>query len=216
MHHIITSEPISDYAENFSKKESQTLFELNQQTQLMPGAQMISGHLQGVFLEMISCMIQPRNILEIGTYTGYSAICLAKGLKPDGKVHTIDRDRSIQGIRDDYWEKAGLDKVIQQHLGDAAIILQSLKEIPFDLIFIDADKGNYGLYYDLLIETVPSGTIFLADNVLFHGEVILPEDQQSKSAKAIHQFNKKIAEDKRVEQVLLPIRDGVSIIRKIA
>lgn len=211
----ITSKEINDYAERFTVPETDVLAELNQKTREMPGAQMISGHLQGAFLEMISCMVQPLNVLEIGTYTGYSALCLAKGLKENGKVHTIDKDNSIQELRNEYWEKAGMSNCIQQHLGDAAEVIESLKDIEFDLIFIDADKRNYGLYFDLLIDKVKNGTIFLADNVLFHSEVILPKSQQGKNAQYIHQFNEKIAEDARVEQVLLPIRDGISIIRKL-
>lgn len=215
MKEVVTSKLINEYAERFTVPETDVLAELNQKTQQMPGAQMISGHLQGAFLEMISAILQPKNVLEIGTYTGYSAICLAKGLKEGGKVHTIDKDSSIQDIRAEYWEKAGKTERIQQHLGDAAAVIESLKEIEFDLIFIDADKRNYGLYYDLLIDHVKSGTVFLADNVLFHAEVILPQSQQSKNAQFIHQFNEKIATDIRVEQVLLPIRDGITIIRKL-
>ena len=215
MKEVVTSKLINEYAERFTVPETDVLSELNQKTQQMPGAQMISGHLQGAFLEMISAILQPKNVLEIGTYTGYSAICLAKGLKEGGKVHTIDKDSSIQDIRAEYWEKAGKTERIQQHLGDAAAVIESLKEIEFDLIFIDADKRNYGLYYDLLIDHVKSGTVFLADNVLFHAEVILPQSQQSKNAQFIHQFNEKIATDIRVEQVLLPIRDGITIIRKL-
>ena len=215
MKEVVTSKLINEYAERFTVPETDVLSELNQKTQQMPGAQMISGHLQGAFLEMISAILQPKNVLEIGTYTGYSAICLAKGLKEGGKVHTIDKDSSIQDIRAEYWEKAGKTERIQQHLGDAAAVIESLKEIEFDLIFIDADKRNYGLYYDLLIDHVKSRTVFLADNVLFHAEVILPQSQQSKNAQFIHQFNEKIATDIRVEQVLLPIRDGITIIRKL-
>lgn len=215
MENKITSIQINEYAERYTTAETEALSELNQRTQQLPGAQMISGHLQGIFLEMISCMKQPKNVLEIGTYTGYSAICLAKGLKENGKVHTIDKDSSIQDLRDEFWEKAGMQNCIQQHLGDATAIIESLEEIEFDLVFIDADKRNYGLYFDLLIETVKQGTIFLADNVLFHSEVILSKEQQSKSAQHIQMFNEKIAADNRVEQVLLPIRDGISIIRKV-
>ena len=214
MHHTITTEPINLYAEQYSSPESPALSELNKETnESIPGAQMLSGHLQGIFLQMLSQMIRPRQILELGTYTGYSAICLAKGLKKGGTLHTVDRDKSIQHIRDKYWEKEGLQNIIQQHIGDAASVIQSMNTT-FDLVFIDADKKNYGLYFDLLVEKMPSGAYFLADNVLYSGEVVLPIEQQSNNAKVIDAFNKKIAADDRVEQVILPIRDGVMIIRK--
>lgn len=214
MEHIINPEPISEYSERFTSAETVALKELNEKTvKEIPGAQMISGHLQGSFLQMISLMIQPENVLELGTYTGYSAICLAKGLKEGGKVHTIDIDDSLQNIRDTFWEKAGLKNKIQQHIGAAADIIPTL-DCSFDLVFIDADKKNYGLYFDLIIERMDSGSWLLADNVLFHGEVVLPHAQQSKPAKSIHLFNEKIAADDRVEQVLLPVRDGLMLIRK--
>lgn len=210
----ITSPPFHEYALKFTSPEGQSLHELNQETQKLRGAQMISGHLQGTFLQMISKMIQPKNVLEIGTYTGYSAICLAAGLQEDGKVHTIDNEDTHQDLREKYWLQSGFQNQIVQHIGDAQHVISEIQE-DFDLIFIDADKKNYGLYFDLLIEKVKSGTWFLADNVLFHGEVILPSEKQSKNAKYMHAFNQKIAGDNRVEQVLLPIRDGLTIIRKI-
>jgi predicted O-methyltransferase YrrM len=214
MEHIINPEPISEYSERFTSAESAVLKELNIKTQKeIPGAQMISGHLQGAFLQMISRMIQPENVLELGTYTGYSAICLAQGLKEGGKVHTIDVDAKLQNIRDTYWEKAGLNNKIQQHIGAAAEIIPVIDRT-FDLVFIDADKRNYGLYFDLIFDKMPSGGWLLVDNVLFHGEVVLPHEQQSNAAKFIHFFNEKIASDNRVEQVLLPIRDGLMLIRK--
>lgn len=214
MEHIINPEPINAYAERFTTQESEALKQLNDKTHReIQGAQMLSGHLQGTFLQMISLMLQPVNVLELGTYTGYSAICLAKGLKEGGKVHTIDIDDRLQPVRDEFWEKENMQEKIVQHIGKAADIIPSL-DVPFDFVFIDADKKNYGLYFDLLIDKMPSGGWLLADNVLFHGEVILPADQQSKPAAAIHLFNQKIAADDRVEQVLLPVRDGLMLIRK--
>lgn len=214
MHHTITTEPLSLYSEKYSSPESSALSALNEETHKnIPGAQMLSGHLQGEFLRMISLMIRPQNILELGTYTGYSAICLAKGLQDGGKLHTIDRDKSNQNIRDKYWKEERLQDIIIQHIGDAADVIKNL-EMTFDLVFIDADKKNYGHYFDLLIEKMPTGSYFLADNVLYSGEVVLPPDQRSNNAKAIHAFNQKIALDNRVEQVILPIRDGLMIIRK--
>lgn len=214
MEHIINPKPINAYAEFYSSPENAVLQELNEKTRNeIPGAQMISGHLQGIFLQLISEMIQPKNVLELGTYTGYSAICLAKGLQKGGKVHTIDIDNSLQKIRDTFWEKAGLADKICQHIGAAKDIIPTL-EAPFDLVFIDADKKNYGLYFDLVIDKIEQGKWILADNVLFHGEVLLPSEQQSKAAKAIQLFNEKIATDNRVERVILPMRDGLMLIRK--
>lgn len=214
MQHTITPAPISAYAEQFSSPESEFLKALNEKThQEIPGAQMLSGHLQGQFLQFISRMVQPRNILEIGTFTGYSAICLAKGLADGGLLHTIDIDAALQGVRDAFWEKEGLTQLIRQHIGPADKIIPELNE-SFDLVFIDADKRNYSLYFDLIIDKIPAGAWIVADNTLFHGEVVLPEDQRSKAAGYIHQFNQNILADDRVEQVLLPVRDGLTIIRK--
>lgn len=214
MQHTITPEPISTYAEQFSSPENVFLKELNDKThQEIPGAQMLSGHLQGQFLQFISRMIKPRNILEIGTYTGYSATCLARGLADGGLVHTIDIDAGLQGVRDEFWEKEGLTQVIRQHIAAADKVIPELNVV-FDLVFIDADKRNYGLYFDLVMEKLPAGAWIVADNTLFHGEVVLPDEQRSKAAAHIHRFNQKILLDDRVEQVLLPVRDGITIIRK--
>ena len=214
MQHTIIPAPISAYAEQFSSPESEFLKALNEKThQEIPGAQMLSGHLQGQFLQFISRMIQPRNILEIGTYTGYSATCLARGLAVGGMVHTIDIDAALQDLRDEFWKKEGLTQVIRQHIGAADKVIPELTDV-FDLVFIDADKRNYGLYFDLVMDKIPAGAWIVADNTLFHGEVVLPEEQRSKAAGHIHQFNRKVSADDRVEQVLLPVRDGISIIRK--
>jgi len=214
MEHKITSDPINHYAEIYSSPETAVLEALNHETHAsVHGAQMLSGHLQGQFLSMISHMIRPGLILELGTYTGYSAICLAAGLKGDGVLHTVDVDDKLQEMRDRYWSQAGLSAKIKQHIGDAASVIPVI-EGTFDLVFIDADKKNYGLYFDLVIDRLSPHGCIVADNVLFHGEVILPPEQQSKNAACIHEFNKKIAADDRVEQVVLPVRDGVSIIRK--
>lgn len=214
MQHTVIPEPISHYSEKFSTTETPFLRELNQKTQQeIPGANMLSGHVQGLFLQLVSLLVRPRSILEIGTYTGYSATCLARGLKKGGTLHTVDIDDSLQSVRDEFWEKEGLQGIIKQHIGSGDKVIPELKE-DFDLVFIDADKKNYGLYFDLVIDKIPSGGWILADNVLFHGEIVLPENQQSESAHAIHHFNTKIAEDNRVEQVVLTIRDGLMLIRK--
>lgn len=210
----ITSDPVNHYAEIYTTPEEDVLASLNLETNAnVHGAQMLSGHLQGALLQLISKIIRPKQILELGTYTGYSAICLAKGLQPGGMLHTVDIDDSLQEMRNKYWEEAQLSNCIQQHIGEAAYMVNNING-NFDLVFIDADKKNYGLYFDLVIERMASGAIIIADNVLFHSEVILPVEQQGKNAKAIHEFNQKIAADERVEQVILPVRDGISLIRK--
>lgn len=214
MQHIITPDPINFYAEQYTTAEDDVQASLNRETHAhVKGAQMISGHLQGMVLQMISQMINPANILELGTYTGYSAISLAKGLKPGGKLHTIDIDPYLQEMRDKYWQQAGVHNNIVQHIGEATLVIPKIKG-DFDLVFIDADKKNYGNYFDLVIDRIPAGGIIIADNVLFHGEVILPDDQQSNASRYIHDFNKKIAADERVEQVIMPLRDGLMLIRK--
>lgn len=175
---------------------------------------MLSGHLQGQLLQMMSNMIRPKNILEIGTYTGYSAICLAMGLQDKGRLHTIEIDEELQQMSAKYFADAGLQNKIIQHIGSAHQIIPALSE-RFDMVFIDADKTSYELYYDLVFDKVSIGGYILADNVLYDGEVVLPEEQQSKNAKAISAFNKKVKADKRVQHLLLPVRDGIMIIRKI-
>lgn len=214
--HIITSEPINQYAEQYSSEEMAVLKSLRQDTiENVHGSQMISGHLQGLFLQMISHMTRPFSILEIGTYTGYSAICLAQGLRENGKLYTIDIDNKLQDLRDKYWHKAGLSQQIVQHIGDAVEIIPQI-EGSFDLVFIDADKKNYNLYFDLVIDRINKNGYMLADNTLFNGETILPEEHQSKSAKSISLFNQKLKSDERIAQVLLPIRDGLTLARKIS
>jgi predicted O-methyltransferase YrrM len=207
---------IENYACDYSTEESLVLSQLNRETHLKVNLPiMLSGHLQGKVLEFISHMIQPKQVLEIGTYTGYSAICLAAGLKENGELHTIDINEELYDMCQSYFEKAGLSKKIIQHIGHAADIIPRIDCI-FDLIFIDADKQNYHLYYDLVIDRLPIGAYILADNVLYDGEVLLAQEEQSKNAKAIQAFNEKIRADKRVIQVLLPIRDGLLLMKKIS
>jgi hypothetical protein len=207
---------IESYACDYSSEESLVLAQLNRETHLKVNLPiMLSGHLQGKVLEFISQMIQPKHVLEIGTYTGYSAICLAAGLKENGLLHTIDINEELYDMCQSYFEKAGLSKKIIQHIGHAADIIPRIDCI-FDLVFIDADKQNYHLYYDLVIDQLPIGAYILADNVLYDGEVLLEQEKQSKNAKAIQAFNEKTRADHRVIQVLLPIRDGLLLMKKIS
>lgn len=207
---------INQYAEDYTTPESPALAALNRETNMKVELPvMLSGHLQGAVLQMISHMIKPRRILEVGTYTGYSAICLAQGLTPDGHLYTIDINEELEDMCFRYFCMAGVEKKITQKIGKAAEIIPALDEV-FDLVFIDADKQNYHLYYDLVFDKVPVGGYILADNVLYDGEVVLPQEQQSKNARAIHAFNEKLKHDSRIEQVLMPVRDGIMVMRKIA
>lgn len=209
-------EEIAQYAEKYTTPESKVLAGLNRETNLkVPLPVMLSGHLQGAVLQMVSQLLRPKYVLEIGTFTGYSAICLAAGLQNGGQVHTIDINEELEDMCFRYFCEAGLEGKVTQHIGKAADVIPALTET-FDLVFIDADKLNYGLYYDMVIDKVGIGGIILADNVLFEGEVVLPEEQQSKNARAMHAFNEKVMNDPRVEQLLLPLRDGIMIVRKIA
>lgn len=211
----LLSQALTDYAEQFSTPEDPVLAQLNRETHIKVDLPvMLSGHLQGALLEMMSSMIRPKRILELGTYTGYSAICLAKGLAADGHLHTIDVNEELEDMAFRYFCAAGLDSKITQHIGKAAEIIPTLQE-DFDLVFIDADKQNYHLYYDLVFDRVPVGGYILADNVLYDGDVLLPEAEQGKNARAMHAFNEKVRADARVAHVLLPVRDGIMIVRKM-
>jgi predicted O-methyltransferase YrrM len=211
--HVLTSEEINSYCESFSTKESDSLIELSRQTHLRTELPiMLSGHLQGRVLSMISHMIRPRRILELGTFTGYSAICLAEGLTDDGRLISIDVNEELNELCEEFITKSGFESKIDLMIGKAADIIPNLEDA-FDLVFIDADKTNYGLYFDLVIEKVKSGGFILADNVLYHGEV-LDVNKASRNAKAMHAYNQKIMNDSRVECVLLPLRDGIMITRK--
>lgn len=211
---LLIPEDLNRYAERYTTPESDTLAALNRETYLKVDIpQMLSGHLQGAVLQMISHMLRPKRVLEIGTYTGYSAICLAQGLAADGHLHTIDINEELQDLAFRYFCRAGVEGKITQHIGEATDVIPTLQET-FDLVFIDADKPNYPVYYDMVIDKVRQGGFILADNVLFEGGVLLPEEQQGKNAKAMHAFNQKLLQDDRVEQVLLPIRDGLMVVRK--
>ncbi|MBU3714961.1 MAG: O-methyltransferase, partial [Ferruginibacter sp.] len=174
---------------------------------------MLSGHVQGQFLQMMSCMVNPSRILEIGTFTGFSALCLSKGLKKDGKLHTIEIRKEDASVAQGFFNKSSCQSQIFLHVGNARDIIPQIDET-WDMVFIDADKVSYIEYYELTLPRVKSGGWIIADNVLFHGEV-LNESIKGKNAVAISLFNSHIAADQRVEQVLLTIRDGLSLIRKL-
>lgn len=202
------------YAERHTSEESALLKKINRDTHaqvLMP--RMLSGQLQGRVLAMISVMVRPRVVLEIGTYTGYSAICLAEGLQAGGKLITIDINEELRDRVTGYFQESGLGDRIDYHTGDAAEIIPTLAG-KFDLVFIDADKENYARYFDLVIDRVNLNGFILADNVLWSGKVL--QAKPDKDTRAIVEFNEKIQRDSRVENVLLPIRDGIMLMRKIA
>jgi caffeoyl-CoA O-methyltransferase len=212
----ITSYLANQYAEKFSSPEDVVAHRLNTYTQNhVRGAHMISGHLQGNFLKMLSMIINPQYVIELGTYTGYATIALATGLQQSGQIHTIDTDASIQDIREQHWTAAGLKNKITQHIGKALDVLPNLKNIPFDLAFIDADKGNYIQYLNTLLEIMPINATIVIDNTLFHGEVF-QENISNKSAVKIHEFNTYLQQLPNVFHVLLPIRDGITMVRKTA
>lgn len=204
---------LSKYSEAHTSPESHLLKEISRSTHanvIMP--RMLSGHLQGRFLSMVSKMVKPKTILEIGTYTGYSAICLAEGLEPGGKLITIDVNEELESKVRDYFIKAGLENVIVYRIGNALKIIPELP-MKFDLVFIDADKENYSKYFDLVIDKVSTGGYLIADNVLWSGKVL--DTKPDKDTRAILEFNKKVQADSRVENVLVPIRDGILMMRKL-
>jgi predicted O-methyltransferase YrrM len=201
------------YAHYFTSALDDVRNELLQETLTThPHAEMISGHLQGRLLEMLSRMIKPFKILEIGTFTGFSALCLSKGLADGGELHTIELRQQDADTASGWFKKAGNDN-IKLHVGDAKQIIPMMNET-WDLVFIDADKVSYIEYYELTLPAIKPGGWIIADNVLFHGEV-LTEEIKGKNAKAIHAFNTHVAADNRVEQVMLTIRDGLFLIRKL-
>ena len=210
----IINDTANKYATSFSEPTDSLLQEIEQFTlNNHAHANMLSGPLQGKVLEMLSKLIRPKHILEIGTFTGYSALCLAKGLQPGGALHTIELREEDATIAQNYFAKSLHKDQIILHRGNALEVIPTL-DYTWDLVFIDADKPNYQLYYDLVFDKVSLGGFILADNVLYDGEVVLPAEEQSKNARAIHLFNEKVREDKRVEHVLLPLRDGIMIVRK--
>lgn len=205
---------IEDYALNHTKPESELLKKINRETHakiMMP--RMLSGHLQGRLLSMFSNMIKPDYILEIGTYTGYSALCLAEGLSEKGKIITIDINEEIEKFVRNFFEQSEYKNKIDYQIGNALDIIPNINH-ELDLVFIDADKENYTTYYDLIFDKVKKGGYIIADNVLWSGKVLMDDSKLDKDTKAIKACNDKIQQDDRVENILLPVRDGLMICRK--
>ena len=210
----LVNEKAEQYIEHFTSPHDALLGNVLQDTYAAhPHAQMISGAVQGKLLQMVSCMIKPLKVLEIGTFTGFSALCLAEGLTAGGMLHTIELRNEDADTAQDYFNKSRFANSIKLHRGNAKEIIPMLQE-RWDLVFIDADKLSYIDYYELTLPGLKTGGFILADNVLFHGEV-MQEVITGKNAKAIHAFNMHVQEDQRTEQVLLSVRDGITLIRKL-
>ncbi|MDR1130410.1 MAG: class I SAM-dependent methyltransferase [Prevotellaceae bacterium] len=208
------SKDIFNYISSHSSPEDSLLQELTRTTHLHAmQARMLSGHIQGKFLEMISKMISPSNILEIGTFTGYSAICLAKGLTSAGVLHTIDVDDELRYIAEDFISRSSAGDKIRLYTGDALQIIPQM-DVLFDLVFIDGDKREYTAYYNLAIEKLRKGGYIIADNVLWSGKVLEDAKSNDRFTMELQSFNDFIQNDARVENLLLPVRDGMMIIRK--
>jgi len=206
-------EKIDNYVVNHSQKEPEFLQQLNKETwQKVLNPRMLSGGYQGRILSMISKLIQPKTILEIGTYTGYSALCFAEGLQKNGKLFTIDKNEELEDFAKKYFEQSPYTSQIIQLVGNALNILPTLNE-KFDLVFIDADKENYSIYFNMIIGKMNSGGVILSDNVLWSGKVVEEIDPNDKDTKALVEYNKMLNADDRIETILLPIRDGLSISR---
>jgi len=206
---------IFNYSLSKSSKEPKILNDLNRETHLkILNPRMLSGHYQGRILSLVSKIIKPKTVLEIGTYTGYSTICLSEGLDKNGSIHTIDHNEELLVIQNKYFKKAGISEKVKQYTGDAIKIIKKLN-LDFDLVFIDADKENYPLYFDLIIEKVKPGGVIIADNILWSGKILEKVEEEDYATKSIIEFNDKVNNDDRVETIILPIRDGLSLIRKI-
>ncbi|MGG8496293.1 O-methyltransferase [Tenacibaculum sp. TC6] len=206
-------ELIDEYAVNHSQDEPQLLKELSRETwQKVLNPRMLSGAFQGRVLSMISKLINPKTILEIGTYTGYSALCLAEGLQYDGTLFTIDKNEELEELQYKYFQKSEYRNQIKSYVGNALDIIPTL-EVTFDLVFIDADKSNYLNYFNLIIERMNKGGVILSDNVLWSGKVVEELDTKDIDTKILLEYNKLLKEDNRLETVLLPIRDGLTISR---
>lgn len=211
MHFI--SQHLEDYIEQHSEKEPALLAALNKETYqkiLLP--RMLSGHFQGRVLSMLSKLIRPLNILEIGTYTGYSALCLCEGMQENGQLHTIDIKEELIDFQRKHFDKSPWGNQIVQHLGEAVAIIPTI-ELKFDLVFIDADKENYLNYFELILPKMNKGGVILSDNVLWSGKVMEPLHPNDVPTKVLMEYNQLLATDARIETVLLPIRDGLTVSR---
>ncbi|NQZ44026.1 MAG: O-methyltransferase [Flavobacteriaceae bacterium] len=204
---------LENYIADHSENEPELLTELTRETHLkVVRPRMITGHYQGRVLSMFSKLITPKHILEVGTYTGYSALCLAEGLPADGMLHTIDTNEELVDIQNRYFERSPYRGQIKQHLGDALGVIPKL-DIQFDLVFIDAEKTHYEAYFECVLQKCHPGSIILSDNVLWSGKVIEPLKKSDKATEVLLRYNRKLQEDPRVETVLLPIRDGLTMSR---
>ena len=205
---------LTDYCENHTSPESDLLSNLNRDTHLkVVSPRMLSGHLQGRFLSFISKLQKPKLIVEIGTYTGYSALCLAEGLAENGKLISIDVNEETSSYAQSFINKSDYNHQIELIVDDAKTFIPTITK-PIDLVFIDADKKNYLAYYQLIIEKLNSDGLIIADNVLWSGKITMPESDMDRETLALHEFNKYVKNDSRVENILLPIRDGLMVIRK--
>ena len=208
------SEKLNDYIKKHSNKESDLLKELSRETKLkILNSRMLSGSYQGRILSMISKLTKPKYILEIGTYTGYSSLCLAEGMKNDGELHTIDKNEELYDFQKKYFNKSGYGDKIFQHLGNALELIQTINK-KFDLIFLDADKENYAKYLELLVNKLNTNGVLVTDNVLWSGKVTMPISDEDLSTQEINKFNKLLNQRTDMETIILPIRDGISISRK--
>jgi len=209
-----TNKSLHTYIENHTQAEDEVLKELSRQTHLkVLRPRMLSEHIQGEVLSMLSAMIKPEQILELGTFTGYSAICLAKGLTKNGKLHTIDINDELDGFAAPFFEKAGFKDQIISYFGDALSIIPTLN-VEFDLVFIDADKREYLAYYHAIFDKVKTGGFIIADNIFWDGNILSSPEKHDAYTKGIIDFNEYVHNDTRVENVIFPIRDGLMILRK--
>lgn len=206
-------EKLDNYVVAHSQKEPELLQQLSRETwQKVLAPRMLSGHFQGRVLSMLSKLINPKNVLEIGTYTGYSALCLAEGIQPKGQLHTIDTNEELYDLQKKYFDKSGFGNQIIQHTGNALNIIPTIDKT-FDLVFIDADKQNYPNYLEIILPKLKSGSVILSDNVLWTGKVIEKLQKGDKDTEALLKYNKMINEHSQLETVLLPIRDGLTLTR---
>ena len=207
-------EEIDRYCSDHSSKEPALLAELAAETQAsIAEPRMLSGHLQGRFLSLLSKLVRPQLALEIGTYTGYGTLCLAEGLAPDGLIHTIDVYAPVAAVADRYFRRAGIHERVRQHVAPALEVIPGI-EGAFDLVFIDADKSNYPRYLDLVIDRMQPGGLIIADNVLWSGKVLRDPAEQDADTRGLVSYAQRVEQDRRLESVLLPLRDGLLVSRR--